>query len=99
MPHNDPDPTDPMTLHGVAVETDSPSANREMAICFIEEFMRMGYEKERLLSMFRTPKYAGPYMALEALGEEAIVQLIDDHAERWGGRRAPNPLRVIDSRR
>ena len=37
MPHNDPDPTDPMALHGVAVQTDDPSVMRQMAQCFIEE--------------------------------------------------------------
>jgi len=99
MPHNEPDPTDPMTLRGVAVETDDPSAMRKMAVCFIDEFMRMGYEQNRLLSMFKIPKYAGPYMAFKALGEDAIAQLIDDNVARWGGRRAPNPLKVIDPRR
>ena len=99
MPHNDPDPTDPMTLHGVAVETDDPSAMREMAGCFIDEYMRMGHDVDRLLGMFRIPQYAGPYMAFQALGEEAIVHLIDEFAARWGGRRAANPLNVIDSRR
>ena len=99
MPHNDPDPTDPMTLHGVVVETDDSSAMREMAVCFIDEYMRMGYEQDRLLHMFKIPKYAGPYMAFKALGEEAIVQLIGDSAAMWGGRRAPNPLKMIDSRR
>jgi len=99
MPHDDPDPTDPMTLHGVAVETDDPSAMREMACCFIDEYMRMGYEQDRLLSIFKTSKYAGPHMAFQALGEAGIVQLIDEIAARWGGRRAANPLKVIDSRR
>jgi hypothetical protein len=99
MPYNDPDPTDPMTLHGVAVETDDPSAMREMAGCFIDEYLRMGYHADRLLGMFKIPQYAGPYMAFQALGEDAIVQLIDEIAARWGGRRAANPLNVIDSGR
>ena len=86
MPHNDPDPTDPMALHGVAVQTDDPSVMREMAQCFIEEYMRMGYARDRVMSMFAIPRYAGPYMARQALGHEAIVALIDDVASRWGGR-------------
>jgi hypothetical protein len=87
MPHNDPDPTDPMALHGVAVQTDDPAVMREMAQCFIEEYLRMGYARDRVLSMFATPRYAGPYMARQALGEEAIAALIDEVASRWGGRR------------
>ena len=31
MPHGDPDPTDPLTLHGVVVETQDGQAIREMA--------------------------------------------------------------------
>ncbi len=99
MPYDDPDPTDPMTLHGVAVPTSDPSAMREMALCFIEEYMRMGVERERLLGMFRVPRYVGPYMAYRELGEDAVIALLDDVASRWGGRRASNPLKVLDSRR
>jgi hypothetical protein len=95
MPHNDPDPTDPMALHGVAVQTDDPSVMREMAQCFIEEYLRMGYARDRVLSMFSIPRYAGPYMACQALGREAIAALIDDIASRWGGRyREPAPEEV-----
>ncbi len=86
MPYNDPDPTDPMALHGVAVQTDDPSVMREMARCFIEEYLRMGYARDRVLSMFAIPRYAGPYMAGQALGHEEIVKLIDDVASRRGGR-------------
>lgn len=87
MPYNDPDPQDPMTLHGTVVETDNPDANREMAECFVEEYMRSGYGKAQLLSMFKIPDYVGPYMALQALGETAIIGIIDGCASLWGGRR------------
>jgi len=87
MPHNDPDQSDPMTLHGVSVGTDDPTVTREMAVCFIEEYLRMGYGRERVLSMFANPGYAGPYMAGQALGEPLIATLVDEIAARWGGRR------------
>ena len=32
MPHEDPDPTDPMALHGVAVATDDPTAAEAMTV-------------------------------------------------------------------
>ena len=88
MPHNDPDPTDPMALHGVAVQTDDPSVMREMAQCFIEEYLRMGYARDRVLSMFAILRYPGPYMARQALGDNAIAALVDDVASRWGSRRS-----------
>ena len=99
MPHNDPDPTDPMTLQGVVVETDDPLAMQEMASCFIDEYLRMGFAKDRVLSLFRIPRYVGPYMAYETLGEEAIGELVDEIAARWGGKRTADPLRVLGSRR
>ena len=84
MPHDDPDPTDPMTLHGVMIETDSASANREMAMCFIEEFLRMGFDGERLMKLFAKPEYAGPFMAYQELGEDRIRQLIDEQVQLRG---------------
>ena len=99
MPYDDPDPTDPMTLHGVAVETDDPTAMREMASCFIDEYLRMGFTRDRVLGMFKIPQYIGPYMAYESLGKETITELIDEIASRWGDRRSPNVLNVLDSGR
>ena len=99
MPHNDPDPTDPMTLHGVVVETDDPSTMREMASCFIDEYLRMGCTRDRVLSMFRIPQYVGPYMAYESLGKQAITELIDEIAASWGDRRSPDVFRVLGSGR
>ncbi len=90
MPHNDPDPTDPMTLHGVAVATDDPGAMREMATTFIEEFLRQGYRWDEILAMFKVSDYAGPYMAYQAMGAEAIATLVEEMAARWGGRRSPS---------
>jgi hypothetical protein len=71
-----------MTLHGVAVETDDSSAMREMAVCFIEEYLRMGYGRDDLLGMFRVRRYAGPYLAYRALGEDSIAALIEEMASR-----------------
>ena len=90
MPCNDPDPTDPMTLHGVGVETEDAGANRKMARCFIEEFCRMGFDRERLLHMFRKREYAGPFMAYQDLGEAEILTLIDEEIALRGPRRAPD---------
>ncbi len=88
MPYSDPDPTDPMTLHGVAVETRDDGAMREMAQCFVEELFRLGFDPDRILRMFEMPEYAGPYLAHQILGEEAIRSLIDDQMSLRGPRRA-----------
>jgi len=96
MPYDDPDPTDPMTLHGVVVETADDSAMLEMAECFIDEYARLGFDANRILHMFDTRGYAGPFMAAEALGKERIRQLVDTVLARWGGRRASVLSRVTE---
>jgi len=78
MPYEDPDPTDPMTLHGVEVETESDEAMVDMAICFIEEYARSGLAADRILRLFHTAGYAGPALALRTLGAARIRKLIDD---------------------
>ena len=88
MPYDDPDPTDPMTLHGVVIETADDTAMLEMAECFIDEYARLGFDANRILHMFNTRGYAGPFMATTALGKERICELVDTVLARWGGRRA-----------
>ena len=91
MPYNDPDATDPMTLTGVVIETEDDRAMREMADCFVEEYTRLGFDAERLLHLFKTRGYIGPFMAYSALGEPAIRALIEEHARRRGPVRSTPP--------
>lgn len=95
MPYDDPDPTDPMTLHGVELETTSEDATVDMAECFIDEYARLGFDANRILHMFKTKGYAGPYMATTVLGEARIRELVDAVLSRWGGRRDAAPVRRI----
>lgn len=90
MPKNDPDPSDPLTLHGVVVETEDAGATREMATCFIEEFLRMGHDPERILALFQAREYTGPFAALSALGERAIRTLIQEQMRLRGPRFSRN---------
>ena len=92
MPHQDPHPTDPMTLHGVMFETDSPDAMRVMAECFIQEYCRMGFSRRRIANLFTAKGYAGPNLACQTLGEAAILGLIDECLLRWGPRTNRLPL-------
>ncbi len=93
MPHGDPDPTDPMTLHGVVVETEDDRAMREMAECFIEEYIRSGFGPERILKMFGTREYAGPHLAYRLLGAEAIGAMVDRHAALRAHRKSVPAVR------
>ena len=95
MPYDDPDTTDPMTLHGVMFDVDDADAHREMAECFIEEYIRLGFDRARLVKLFHTRGYAGPHMALKILGEPAIERLIDSCLARWGPRAPVAPAVAV----
>ncbi len=95
MPYEDPAATDPMTLHGVVVETKNDDAMSEMAECFVEEYIRSGFDEERMLQMFKTKGYAGPFLAYQTLGETTIRKIIAELFMLWGGSRTttePSPV-------
>jgi hypothetical protein len=86
MPFKDPDPTDPNMLVGVVLPAD-PEATRDMAYVFAEEFARMGYDRDRLLWLFKNPFYGGAHGAYQALGETEILSIIDECLNAWGQAR------------
>jgi hypothetical protein len=91
MPYDDPDTTDPMTLHGVAFDTESDEAVREMAECFVEEYIRSGFDSDRVLRMFKTQGYAGPFLAYQTLGEDSIRKMIEEQISLRNHHRAQPP--------
>lgn len=86
MPWQDPDPTDPMTLHGVELDTDDGAAAEDMARCFIEEYARLGYGAARIREMFGRPEYAGMARAMEQVGPSRVEALIDEYFATRRGR-------------
>lgn len=88
MPHNEPDPVDPMTLHGVMVETEDDTALWDMTDCFIEEYARMGHDEEHILSIFRSRFYTGPHLAYLSFGEPAVRERISRYFDRRGPLRS-----------
>jgi len=84
MPYKDPDPTDPNMLVGVMLPADA-EATRDMAYVFAEEFARMDYNREQLLSLFKNPFYGGAHGAYRSLGENEILSIIDECLAAWGG--------------
>ncbi len=83
MPYRDPDPADPHELVGVSIPGDLDST-RQMAATFADEFAALGFTGERLLEMFRRPRYAGAHRAYRMLGEEEVRRIIDESLELWG---------------
>ena len=86
MPYDDPEPDDPTMLVGVRAPADDDSM-REMAYAFAEEFTTIGFDRHRLLALFRSPHYAGAHGALRALGEAEIERIVDEIQSVYGGVR------------
>lgn len=83
MPKNEFDFEDPLELNGVALQTEEDTTDA-MCECFIEEFMRMGYNAKQILALFRNPHYLGMNMVLEKRGEEFVKQRVREVFARWG---------------
>ena len=83
MPKDEFDFDDPMELSGVGLMT-TEDTTEAMAECFIEEFMRLGYNHKQVLALFRNPHYLGMNMVLQNRGEEFVREKITEIFSRWG---------------
>ena len=86
MPHGRPDPADPNILVGVRLPTDEDGLV-EMAHTFAEEFAALGYDQDRILRMFRNPRFGGPHAAYRTLGEGVVTDIAAECARVFGRRR------------
>lgn len=92
MPYADPDSTDPMELHGVELEIDDPDSIREMAVCFVEEYLRLSISPAQILAMFSNAEYAGPALAVRRLGLDAICAILEQQLVMRGRRSPQTPI-------
>ena len=83
MPKDEFDFEDPLELNGVGFLTEEDTTDA-MCECFIEEFMRMGYNAKQILALFRNPHYLGMNMVLEKKGEEFVRDSIGRVFAQWG---------------
>ncbi len=83
MPKDEFDFEDPLEMNGVALVTQEDTTDA-MCECFIEEFMRMGYDAEQILALFRNPHYLGMHVVLEKMGEQFLRERVAQVFARWG---------------
>jgi len=83
MPKDEFDFEDPLELNGISFCTEEDTTDA-MCECFVEEFMRMGYNPKQILALFRNPHYLGMSMVLEKRGEPFVRQVIARVFARWG---------------
>lgn len=83
MPKDEFDFEDPLELNGMAFATEEDTTDA-MCECFIEEFLRMGYNARQILALFRNENYLGPHMTMQKRGEAYIRDSITEVFARWG---------------
>jgi hypothetical protein len=82
MPKDEFDPEDPMELCGVGLLTEEDTSE-PMTECFIEEFLRMGYNAKQVLALFRNTHYTGMNMVMQNRGEQFVKDKIVEVFGWW----------------
>jgi hypothetical protein len=71
--------TDPLELVGVSYPVASrEEQDRTMGRCFIEEYALMGWNAERIRTLFLSPVYAGPHGILRRQGMPFVDTLVHE---------------------
>src|SRR3989304_5788378 len=83
MPKDEFDFDDPMELNGVGLGC-AEDTTAAMTECFVEEFMRLGYDHRQILALFRNPHYIGMNLALQNRGEPFVRDVIGEVFVRRG---------------
>ena len=83
MPKDEFDSDDPMELNGIGLASEEDTTE-PMTECFIEEFMRLGYDAKQILALFRNPHYIGMNMVVHNRGEQFVRDCIVDIFARRG---------------
>jgi hypothetical protein len=104
MPKDEFDFDDPLELNGVSVAC-TEDTTAAMTECFVEEFLRLGYNHKQILALFRNPQYLGMNLAMQKRGEPFVRDTITEVFARRGmtvtwadqGRAGVSPAPEIQS--
>ena len=82
-PCKDPEEDDPFELKAIGVSDPDGTSLRDMASCFAEEFLRLGFPPGRVLALFESPRYPLANGALHTLGFPVIREIVEQAARIW----------------
>lgn len=82
MPHDECDPEDPMGLVGVVLPG-APGQIEAMAACLVEEYVRLGWDEERLMTLFVNPTFLATHRVYRQKGETYVRDLIRKTCATW----------------
>ena len=88
MPHDEFVAEDPMELVGMILPG-QPGMLEAMAETFVDEYVRLGWDEERLMALFRNPFFQGTYRVYHLRGEAYVRGLIRRTIAKWGIKAVP----------
>jgi hypothetical protein len=74
---------DPMDLVGMVIPGE-PGQLEAMAECFVDEYVRMGWDEPRLMTLFTNPMFMATHRIYRQKGEDYVRKLIHSTLTRWG---------------
>ncbi|MBI4671062.1 MAG: hypothetical protein HY741_05275 [Chloroflexi bacterium] len=74
---------DPLELVGMVLPGE-PGELEAMAECFIEEYVRLGWDEMRLMTIFRSPMFLATHRIYRQKGEAWVRELIREMLNKWG---------------
>ncbi|MBI2165050.1 MAG: hypothetical protein HYU29_01440 [Chloroflexi bacterium] len=74
------EPEDPMELVGVVLEGGDPDQALET---IVQEYLLMGWTPARILSLFRSPRFAATHQIYRQRGETYVEGRVHQMAEEW----------------
>jgi hypothetical protein len=73
---------DPMGLVGMVVPGE-PGQLEAMAECFVEEYVRLGWDERCLMTLFVSPRFLATHRIYRQKGEEYVRELIRKTWTKW----------------
>jgi len=74
---------DPMDLVGMVLPG-QPGQLEAMAECFVEEYVRLGWDEARLMTLFIHPMFMATHRIYRQKGEGYVRELIRRTQAKWG---------------
>ena len=91
MPKDEFVTEDPMQLVGMVLPGEAGQLEA-MAECIVEEYVRLGWDERRLMTLFVNPMFMATYRIYRQKGEEYVVGLIRRICVKWLISTSPEAL-------
>ena len=82
MPKDEFVAEDPMQLVGIVLPGEEGQLEA-MAECIVEEYVRLGWDERRLMTLFVNPMFMATYRIYRHKGEAYVVGLIRRISAKW----------------